>query len=342
MISKGDFMSIHELYEQGTSIRQIAKIMQLDRKTVTRKIRQNEYSKATRSQKPAMLLDEYKNYITDFISKIKERIPSSVILKDIIAQGYTGSLSTIQRFLTLEYKKRNFVRDPVVRFETAPGEQMQVDWTTIRHGRKPIYGFVATLGYSRYTFVWFTDNMKVETLIRCHEYAFLYFGGMSKTILYDNMKVVVILRNCYGPGLHQYNDEFANLAKRHGFIIRLCKPYRAKTKGKVERFNSYLKGNFYRPLAIKLKDAHLDITHQALNQYIHSWLIGANERIHGTTNRQPIAMFNEEKGMLLPYMNTNTAVEVTSLITMPKYLPDTRVINTNLSQYDMLLTRGVV
>ncbi|WP_052297308.1 transposase [Hippea maritima] len=82
------------------------------------------------------------------------------------------------------------------------------------------------------------------------------------------------------------------------FVPKLCKPYKAKTKGKVERFNSYLKNNFYKPLRAKLKNSGLEITPDLLNSYIFSWLEMANNRIHATTKRRPFNMLKEEYGFL--------------------------------------------
>jgi transposase len=180
--------------------------------------------------------------------------------------------------------------------------------------------------------------MEASTLANCHEKAFLYFGGTTKTILYDNMKAVVVERNAYGLNNHKFHPKIYDLSKKYGFRIQLCRPYRAKTKGKVERFNSYLKGNFYRPLVVKLKDAGLIISHQLLNNYIYPWLCKANDRIHGTTNKKPIDLFNEEKGHLIP-INQRPIVE-TLLDVAPKRfinLPLTVVQRTNLIQYDQLL-----
>lgn len=339
MISKEDFIVIHALYEKGHNVSQIATLTKLDRKTVRKRLKEVNLAKSTRTVTRPSKLDPYKQYIRDFISKESHRIPSSVILIDIKAMGYQGERSILQEFLTKEYGSRNLDRDPVVRFETLPGEQMQVDWTTIRYGRNPIYAFVATLGYSRHTFVYFTDNMAASTLVSCHEKAFLFFGGVAKTILYDNMKTVVETRNCYGHGRHKFHDALLDLAKQCGFTIRLCKPYRAKTKGKVERFNSYLKSNFYRPLAIKLKDANLEVSHQVLNQHIHSWLINANNRIHGTTHKKPAELLIEELPSLIPYLavsGENKEIQIKP--EKPKELPETIVKSTNLARYDLLLS----
>lgn len=338
MISRGDFVVIHELYAKGYSIRKIAKMLKIDRKTVTRRLKQADYKEQIRSTKKELVLDSYKSYILDFIKKSKHRIPYSVILADIQDLGYTGSRATLQNFLAVEYKKLNLSQDPVVRFETDPGEQMQVDWTTIRNGKNPIYAFVATMGYSRASFVYFVENMAADTLVFCHEKAFLFFGGVPKTILYDNMKTIVIKRDAYGPDNHKFHSAIFDLSKKYGFKIKLCRPYRAKTKGKVERFNSYLKSNFYRPLVVRLKDAGLLITCQILNNYVMNWLIKANDRIHGTTNKKPSALLAEEIQHLLPL--SLVKVQVGNIAeSQRRYieLPATVVQNSNLFLYDQLL-----
>jgi transposase len=84
-----------------------------------------------------------------------------------------------------------------------------------------------------------------ETFQECTKKAFEYFGGIPKTILYDKLKSVVIQRDKYGKNQHGFNENFLDFAKTYKFIPKICKPYRAQTKGKVERFNDYLKGNFF-------------------------------------------------------------------------------------------------
>ena len=95
----------------------------------------------------------------------------------------------------------------------------------------------------------FTTREDAATLCAGLREAFDYFGGVPEQVLFDNTKAVVIERDAYGDGLHRWNDELRQLAEECGFKPRLCRPYRAKTKGKVERFNGYLKGSFLVPLA---------------------------------------------------------------------------------------------
>ncbi|WP_147075001.1 IS21 family transposase [Sulfuriferula plumbiphila] len=221
-------------------------------------------------------------------------IPATVLLREIKAQGYLGSHSQLRAFM--RGLKPAVPVDPVVRFETAPGEQMQVGaLVEFRKGKNPLYAFCATLGYSRVSFVEFVTDMKVETLIACHQHAFDAFGGLTRRILYDNMKTVVIERDAMGDGAHRFHAGFLDYARHCGFVIKLCRPYRAKTKGKVERFNGYLRRSFYVPLVAQLKQAGLSLDAVTANIEVRRWLKDiANERIHGTTQMRPAQRLPEE------------------------------------------------
>ncbi len=103
-------------------------------------------------------------------------IPATVLLREIKVLGYLGRHSQLRAFM--RGLKATGSIDPVVRFETAPGEQMQVGaLVEFRKGKNPLYAFCATLGFSRASFVAFVTDMKVETLIACHQHAFDTFGG---------------------------------------------------------------------------------------------------------------------------------------------------------------------
>ena len=186
-----------------------------------------------------------------------------------------------------------------MRFETAPGEQLQVDWVEFRKGARPLYAFCATLGFSRASYVEFVSDMKVQTLVACHERAFEAFGGVPKRVLYDNMKTVVLERDSHGEGQHRYHAGFLDYARHCGFVIKLCRPYRAKTKGKVERFNGYLRRSFYVPLVSRLKQAGLRLDVVTANIEVSRWLAKvANERVHGTTGVRPSDRLRQERAHL--------------------------------------------
>ncbi len=226
-------------------------------------------------------------------------IPATVLLREIVMLGYTGSHSQLRAYM--HGLKPTLPVDPVVRFETGPGEQMQVDWVEFRKGNNPLYAFCATLGFSRMSFVEFVTDMKVETLIACHQHTFAAFGGVSQRVLYDNMKTVVLERDASGQGEHRFHAGFLDYARHCGFVIKLCRPYRAKTKGKVERFNGYLRRSFYVPLVAQLKQAGLTLDTVTANSEVRRWLAEvANQRIHGTTQERPAQRLHQEDLQGLP------------------------------------------
>jgi len=189
----------------------------------------------------------------------------------------------------------------VVRFETPPGQQMQADFTLVRRGRDRLLAFVATLGYSRSTFVRF---MRREDFAAWHEgllAAFEHFGGVPEQVLLDNAKTVVLERDVYGEGLHRWHPGMLDLTEAGGFQLRLCRPYRARTKGKVERFNGYLKGSFLVPLKASLKAGRLTLDLDTANREVLRWLEEvADRRVHATTGVEPYRRLPEDRAHLQP------------------------------------------
>jgi transposase len=221
-----------------------------------------------------------------------------VLLREIGDLGYRGGISQLKAWLA---PLKQSAPEPVVRFETAPGHQMQADFTWVRRGRDPLVALVATLGYSRATFVKFGLKEDVEALCGGLREALDYFGGVPEQVLFDNARTVVIERDAYGPGQHRWNDRLRELAEECGFAPRLCRPYRAKTKGKVERFNGYLKGSFLVPLAASLNAGGLKLTAEVANAQVRRWLDEvANARVHATTRAVPAHRLEEERAVMLP------------------------------------------
>ncbi|PTR05103.1 integrase-like protein, partial [Cereibacter azotoformans] len=223
---------------------------------------------------------------------------------------------------------------PIVQFETPPGRQAQADWTAIRRGRNKLSAsHVGTLGFSRLSFVWFADNERFDTLIEAHERFFDALGGVPHTILYDNMKTVLIDRDAYGPGQHRFNEGFRDFAKHHGFGPRMCAPYRAQTKGKVERFNRYLKESFVWPLESRLTGQGLILDAATANARVGAWLRDvANLRIHAETKERPVDRFDMEKAQLLPRGPAWTGIAPT----VPAILHDIHVAQHDLTIYDAI------
>ena len=232
---------------RGETVRSIAKQLSCSRNTVRRYLRDNQACRYGPRAARTCKLDAFKAYLIERIEQARPRwIPATVLLREIGERGYGGGISQLKVWLA---PMKRIEPEPVVRFETPAGKQMQVDFTHVRRGRDPLIALVATMGYSRATFVKFTTSEDATTLSAGLCEAFDYFGGVPEHVLFDNTKAVVIQRDAYGAGLHRWNDQMKALAEACGFTPRLCRPYRAKTKGKVERFNSYLKGSFVVPLA---------------------------------------------------------------------------------------------
>src|SRR6202042_1711025 len=102
------------------------------------------------------------------------------------------------------------------------------------------------------------------------------------------MKTVIIERDAYGLGKHRFNSGMLDFARHYGFRIKVCRPFRAKTKGKVERFIRYLRESFLSPLSSKLKSAALSLDLDTANAEVLRWLRDvANKRVHGTTGKVP-------------------------------------------------------
>ena len=234
-------MELAVLKKHGGSIRGLSRSTGRSRNTVRRYLRGgDEVAKRKAGPKRAEKLDAFKTYIVDRMkAALPDRIPATVLFREIKERGYEGGETRVKLFvrgLTPEPAAA-----PAVRFETEPGRQMQADWATVGRGADKLSLFIATLGWSRSAYVEFCDDERVETLIGCHETAFLAFAGVPVEVLYDNMKTVVIERNTYGLGTHRFHAGFLDYARHAGFLPRLCQPYRAQTKGKVERFIGYLK-----------------------------------------------------------------------------------------------------
>ena len=287
MLSKEGIMEIKVLARQGRSIRDIAREMQVSRNTVRRYLRDEAAAELRRSPARPHKLDPFRQYLAERVRAAHPTwLPATVLLAEIAEQGYTGGLSRLRAYLrSLRTVKP---AEPLVRFETPAGHQMQCDWVVFRRGKLPLSAFVATLGYSRASYVEFVTDERLDTLLACHEHAFEFFGGVPREGLYDNMKTVVLERDAYGPGEHRFQPAFLDFAGHCGFVPKLCRPYRAKTKGKVERFNGYLRRSFYNPLASKLAQDRLLLDVDTANAKVRTWLRDvANARLHGTTLKVP-------------------------------------------------------
>lgn len=284
-------MEVHVLHKQGKGVRAIARATGFSRNTVRALLRGRGDRYGPRRPTPSKL-DPYKAFLRARVAQAGDvRLGAPVLHREIAEKGFEGSVKLVQRFLATVRPKPG--PEPVIRFETAPGHQLQIDFVVLRRGASPLRAFTAELGYSRYPFVEFTDNERAETLIACLERAFHWFGGVPLHVLCDNPKTIVIERDAYDDGKHKYNGKLLDFAKHCGFDIKLCAPYRAQTKGKVERFHRYFRESFFNPLQSK----HAEPVDVALtNREVIPWLRDvAGKRIHATLKERPIDRFQRER-----------------------------------------------
>lgn len=278
-------MDIKSLHKQGLSIKAIARRLRISRNTVRHALREGppHYERPKKDSK----LDPFKDYLTQRLADFPE-LCAVTLFEEITAMGYTGGI-TILKDLTRPMRIRR--REPVVRFETAPGVQAQADWgelgrITMNGAPTNLYLFVYILGYSRAMYAEVVTSSDTATLIECHKRAFVYLGGVPLEILYDNMKQVVIKRE--SDGRHHFNKAFLDFAGTCGFIPKLCRPYRAKTKGKVERAIGYIKDRFFCGRIFTSLDD--------MNAQLIGWIeTHANVRIHATTGDKPSARLTSER-----------------------------------------------
>jgi transposase len=212
------------------------------------------------------------------------------LLEEIRATGYDGSYTQVKD--CVRQMRPTPVVEPVVRFETPPGHQGQVDFAEFRLPWGKRYALVVVLAHSRLLWLQFYARQTKLVLMRGLEDAFAYFGGVPAELLFDQLKAVIVDDEREIGGRLLENAEFMRFAAHWDFRVRACRPYRAQTKGKVERPIGYVRQGFFYGRTF-LNDA--DLNAQAL-----SWLAQtANLRLHRTTAEAPRLRFERAERVLL-------------------------------------------
>jgi transposase len=232
VISLEEWVDIVALHRQGLSIKAIARKLGISRNAVQRALRCDGPPTRAPQRRPPSKIEPFKDYLLARLAEFPE-LSTVVLFEEIQALGYTGGLTILRNF-TRPYRVRR--REPVVRFETPPGHQAQVDWAhlgihVLDGIQTPLHLFVMVLGFSRALYAEVVTSIDIQTFLRLHVRAFESFGGIPEEILYDNQKQVVLSRTVDGPRFH---PEFLSFSGQFGFKARLCRPYRARTKGKVD------------------------------------------------------------------------------------------------------------
>ena len=296
MVTFGEFIMILELHRQGLKVAAIARQLGVDRKTVRKYISRGleppAYGPRPRRQKST---DPFLPYLCERLRAFPG-LTAVRLWRELRERGYAGGYTAVKRAV------RDIRPDPItpfeVRFETPPGEQAQVDlarfeveFTDEPGVTRVVWLFSMVLGYSRLIWARFVIHQDLQSILRCHIAALEAIGGVPREILYDRMKTAVIGED--PDGLVIYNRALLDLARHYGFQPRACRPYRPKTKGKVERPFRYIREDFFLGASFRNLDD--------LNIQLRRWLdTVANPRVHATTQRVVNEAFAEEKPALKP------------------------------------------
>jgi len=293
LIGQQQWEAIHACRARGHSVSAIAREFDLDRKTVRSCLRESAWSAYQREVPAASLLDAHRDWLRRRAAEVN--YSARIVYQELRSQrGFDGSYEIVKRAVRPLRAVAALAALTQCRFETAPGEQAQCDWgqiTVLLSGvRSELHVFVMTLGYSRRGYAEAFLHERMPSLLAAHENAFAHFGGRCESLLYDRMRTVVLGTIDGRPRL---NPTFESFAGHWGFTPRLCQPYRARTKGKVESGVKYLKRNFAPGRMFRdLED---------FNAQLAAWQAEvADQRIHGTTHQRPIERFTEEARALVP------------------------------------------
>lgn len=296
MVTLGEIVLIHDLKRQGLTVAAIARKVGLDRKTVRKYLERGLEAPAYGPREPRpRLVGPYEDYLRERITSFPD-LSGRRLLREIRELGYTGGYTAVTDFLRSARPPRRAAFER--RFETPPGRQAQVDFAEFKAEftdepgvTRKVWLFSLVLGHSRWFWGRYCAGQDLQTVLRCHIAAFEAMGGVAAEILYDRMKTAVIGEDA--EGVVSYNRSLVALLNHYGAVPRTCQPYRAKTKGKVERPYRYVRQDFFLARSFRNLDD--------LNAQFDQWRDEiANPRVHATTGRVVDEAFRAERPALIP------------------------------------------
>jgi transposase len=285
MIDYQTYCQIRHLFtEKHLGMRQIARELKLNLKTVRKWAHRESFEKAEAPKRPSKL-DPFKGDIVRLLEQ--HDYSAQQIFQQIKERGYQGRYSILKAFVR-QVRPKSRPAYLTIHFE--PGQCAQVDWgcagwVPVGATRRRLSFFVMVLAFSRKMYLEFTLAETLEHFLSCHQHAFEYVGGVVRQVWVDNCKVAVLSRS---PGLVVFNPRYLDFANHYGFQIRPCGVGQPQEKGRVENGVGYVKRNFLNGL--KLTDF------QIVNPAARHWLdTVANVRVHGQTQKVPQELFALEK-----------------------------------------------
>ena len=297
MVNEEELMDIRALARQGYTYAEIGRLVGRDWRTVKRYLETGAQPVYRRRRTPSKL-DSFKPLIDQWLAA-EPRLLATRIHQDLVRDyGFEGGYNTVRRYV--ERARPRPERRVEARFETAPGLQAQVDWSheppirTSSGLELPLFCFHMVLGHSRDSFCRLTGSQDLVTFWACHRAAFRHFGGVPREVLYDRTKTVVRAHvgSQAGLGERRFHPEALASAHHYGFRLRLCRPYRPQTKGKVESDVPYVRERLLR--------GHRFTDYEHANAAWRSWNDDvARQRVHGTHGEVVAVRAERDRAALL-------------------------------------------
>ncbi|WP_323779152.1 IS21 family transposase [Leisingera sp.] len=322
-----EIVLIHDLKKQGLSISAIARKVGCDRKTVRKHLERGLEAPVYGPRAPRnRIIEPFERYLQERVQDFPD-LSGARLLREIRELGYEGGYTMVTDFLreVRPARQTQFER----RFETPPGKQAQVDFAefTVEFTDDPgvvrkVWLFSMVLGHSRWLWGRFVASQNLQSVLRCHIAAFSAMGGAVEEILYDRMKTAVIGED--EAGVVTYNAALVALLNHYGTVPRACQPYRARTKGKVERPFRYIRQDFFLARTFRNMDD--------LNAQFDAWRTGvANPRVHATTRQVVDEAFAGE----VAHLNPLPAVPYSAVLTVERRVSKDGMISVGGNYYSV-------
>lgn len=287
--------SIRAMAARGVGSKRIAATLGVARNTVKRYLRRPVAGGAqVRPRGRRLSAAEHETARTLYTSAAEG---NAVVVHRLLGeQGVTVSVRTVERAVADLRRAQRVAEVATVRVETAPGEQLQIDFgqkrVDIAGATVRIHVLVAVLSYSRRLFVQAFLHERQEAWRAGIAAAFRHFGGVPRTVLGDNARALVVGRDA-ATSTVSFHPAYLAFCRDWDVQPRACAPYRARTKGKTEAGVKYVKRNALAGLTFS--------SFAALETHLATWMTTADQRVHGTTHERPWDRFvREEQAALRP------------------------------------------
>jgi len=286
---------LRALRELGWGAKRIARELGISKGAARRYIREGVAAE-TQTRPAAWTLDEEQQATARALLDGPAEGNAVVVQRLLAERAVDVPLRTLQRVLAPHRRAKHAAELATVRFETAPGHQMQIDfgekWIELGGVRTKVHLFVAVLGYSRRIFVRASLSQRQDDWREGLAGAFRTFGGVTQRILIDRAGALVVGHDA-PSGTAQIHPAFAAFCRDWGVAVSACRPYRARTKGKTESGVGYVKRNAIAGQSFE--------SFAALEAHLARWMVEADQRVHGTTHERPVDRFErDERATLRP------------------------------------------